>query len=107
MCGDGDDDVAKDESPEDEDDVRVNSAADDDESAGFVEAKTAAAAAKSDVDAESVRLNERCWPEFESSEARLGAEVDVGSAAGAGDAWRWVEVTAMLSDNEGGTESLK
>ncbi len=58
VCGDGDDDVAKDESPEDDDDVRV-SADDDDESAGFCDAITVAAAAKSEVVAESVRPNER------------------------------------------------
>ncbi len=82
VCGDGDDEVANEEFPEKDEDVRVrvNANADDDD-AGSVDDKMAAAAAKSDVDAESVRPSE-CWlVAFESSNRRLGADVDVGSAA--------------------------
>ncbi len=59
VCGDGDDEVANEEFPEKDEDARVRFDADaDDDDAGSVDDKMAAAAAKSDVDAESVRPSE-------------------------------------------------
>lgn len=81
VCGDVDNEVTMEESPEDEDEVRVGADAVDDDDAGLVDDKMADAVAKSDVEAESVRPIER-WPlRLESIDGRFGVEVEVGSAA--------------------------